>query len=319
MIHKNLHKNKKLVDFDTDRNLKSPLIILSMLRLLPFIMLVGFTLSISAEENRPTLKVLCWNIWRAGVQKEETGKPHQVAKIIKSQNPDLVAMQETYGSGPWLRKQLGYELKLRGPHLSLFSKHPILKDLSVGGEWNCIGALIDVPDFGKIAFFSIWLPFNGDIWIKGSRKEVTKEKMLAVCEPSYNVLSKMLPEIENKLKNEGLSKVPIIFAGDFNSMSHFDYVKKAGDQYGGWEIEWPTSKLMIDAGFTDTYRALHPKINRQVDRTWSPEFTTQEAVRIDFIYSRGEILKPIYSNVIDKNLPFFPSDHAIVITDFEKN
>lgn len=293
-------------------------LILKMNRILIFLVLLQITLVNTAASEKPMLKVLCWNIWRAGVKKEESGKPHQVANIIKNQAPDLVAMQETYGSGPWLKEQLGYELKLRGPHLSIFSKFPIKKDLSVGGEWNCIGALIEVPEFGEIAFYSIWLPFKGDIWVEGSRVKVTKDKMLAVCDPSREVLSKLLPAVEEKLANEGLKDIPVIFAGDFNSMSHFDYNDEAKSQYGEWVIEWPTSKLMEDAGFTDTYRYLHSRVDRRKDRTWSPEFIKQEEDRIDFIYSRGEILKPRSSKVIDTHKPFFPSDHAVVVTTFEK-
>lgn len=270
----------------------------------------------------PTLRVMCWNIWRAGVKKEESGKPHQVVKLIKQESPDIVAMQETYGSGPWLQEQLGYQLRLRGPHFSIHSKHPILKDLSVGQEWNCIGALIDVPEFGQIAFFSIWLPFKGDIWVPGSRENVTIQQMLDVCEPSRKVLSELLPAIEQKLKQENLESIPVIMAGDFNSMSHFDYVLENADQFDGKIIAWPTSQLMIKAGYTDTYRHVHPNVDRLKDRTWSPEFTNQEEDRIDFIYSRGEVLKPFKSWIIDKHKPFFPSDHAIVMTSFilgEKN
>jgi endonuclease/exonuclease/phosphatase family metal-dependent hydrolase len=276
-----------------------------------------FAVSATAGEE-PSLKVLCWNIWRGGIEKEESGKPHQVAALIKNEAPDLVAMQETYGSGPWLSEQLGYKLRLRGPHLSIFSQHPVRHDLSVGGEWNCIGAVVETPDFGQVAIFSVWLPFNGDVWAPGSRDQVTQSQMLEVCEPSRAVLTELLPKIEQKLEEEDLTTIPVIIAGDFNSMSHLDYTEENATQYGGQVIAWPTSKLMVESGFADTYRIMHPMVNRQKDRTWSPEFTNQEADRIDFIYARGADLKPASSRIIDKWTPFFPSDHAVVITTFGK-
>jgi exonuclease III len=264
----------------------------------------------------PELKVMAWNIWRAGVKKEPSGKPVQVARLIKSEMPDLVAMQETYGSGPWLKEQLGYEMRLRGPHLSLFSRYPILADLSVGEEWNCLGALIDVPDFGKIAFFSIWLPFKGDIWKPGSREGIGTKEMLAVCEPSRVTLAVLLPAIEKKLAEQNLSGIPVIMAGDYNSMSHLDYTRKAANQFDGKVIAWPTSQLMIKAGFIDTYRQVHPVVDREKDSTWSPEFRDQEQDRIDFIYARGDALSPKTSAVLDSFEPMFPSDHAAVVTVF---
>jgi exonuclease III len=281
--------------------------------------LLLFTAILSpASATPPQLKVMAWNIWRAGIKKESSGKPVQVARLIQSQKPDLVAMQETYGSGPWLQKELGYQMRLRGPHLSIFSRHAILADLSVGGEWNCQGVLVEVPDFGKLAFFSIWLPFKGDIWKAGSRQGIGRKEMLAVCDPSRVTLTELLPALEKRLKEQSLEDVPVILAGDFNSMSHLDYTEKAARQFGDRVIAWPTSKLMTDAGFIDTYRKINPEVDRTVDSTWSPEFRDQEQDRIDFIYSRGALLSPKSSIVIDSFKPFFPSDHAAVVTVFGK-
>lgn len=289
------------------------------MRTLIKILLASLCTAFPLSAATPQLKVMAWNIWRAGVKKESSGKPVQVARLIRREMPDLVAMQETYGSGPWLHKELSYQMRLRGPHLSIFSRHPILTDLSVGGEWNCIGALIDVPQFGKVAFFSIWLPFKGDIWKPGSRKGIAKKEMLAVCEPSRATLAKLLPAIEARLKKEKLGEIPVILAGDFNSMSHLDYTKKAASQFGDRVIAWPTSQLMTKAGFIDTYRKSNLKIDRKRDSTWSPEFREQEQDRIDFIYSRGSELQPESSIVIDSFQPFFPSDHAALVTVFEKS
>lgn len=277
--------------------------------------LVAIVLPLSAAE--PRLKVMAWNIWRSGVKKEKTGKPVQVARLIQSEKPDLVAMQETYGSGPWLKEKLGYEMRLRGPHLSIFSRHPILDDLSVGGEWNCIGALVEVPGFGKIAFFSIWLPYKGDIWKVGSREGLGQKELLATGEPSRVTLTGLLPAIDKKLKEKGLADVPVILAGDFNSMSHLDYTREAAGQFRGRVISWPTSKVMINAGFTDTYRRLNPVVDRRKDSTWSPEFRDEEQDRIDYIYAKGARLVPKSSKVLDSFQPFFPSDHAAVVTVFD--
>ena len=108
----------------------------------------------------------------------------------------------------------------------------------------------------------------------------------------------------------------VLIAGDFNSMSHLDYVEEAKEQHGGWVIEWPTSRVITDAGYTDSYRALHPSIDRQADRTWTPRFPAQQQDRIDFIYHRGAALTPRESRVIDTHPDGFPSDHAALLTRY---
>jgi endonuclease/exonuclease/phosphatase family metal-dependent hydrolase len=273
--------------------------------------------SVFCDPEEPELKVLCWNIWRAGIKKEESDKPHQVAALIKKESPDLVAMQETYGSGPWLKEQLGYHLQLRGPHLSIFSKHPIRKDLSVGGEWHCTGALIDVPDVGPVAFFSIWLPYAYEIWAVGTRTGRPDEELIKACDPSRATLATLLTAIDTKLRDESLEAIPVLIAGDFNSMSHLDYTKENATQFDGRVIAWPTSLLMTEAGYTDVYRSLNPEVDRKKDRTWSPEFPEQSQDRIDFIYLRSQTVQAKRSWVVDDHEPFFPSDHAALMATFE--
>jgi exonuclease III len=107
-------------------------------------------------------------------------------------------------------------------------------------------------------------------------------------------------------------------------MSHLDYTEDAIDQYG-YVIEWPTSKYITAAGFTDSYREQYPTVNRKLGSTWSPRFTNQQQDRIDFIYYSNDSIKSVksvkYHRPVDSdnllNEPAaFPSDHAALITRF---
>lgn len=140
--------------------------------------------------------------------------------------------------------------------------------------------------------------------------------MLAACEPSAKDLTKMFAAIKERLADQKYQGVPLIIAGDFNSMSHLDYTGAAKPQYLR-VLDWRTSHVLIDAGLKDSYRELHPKVDRWKDATWSPRYPEQEQERIDFIYYRGSGLIAKDSQRIIQHAVKFPSDHAAVITTFE--
>lgn len=103
--------------------------------------------------------------------------------------------------------------------------------------------------------------------------------------------------------------VPIIFGGDFNSISHLDDgLGKSGH-----------SKLMMWAGFSDTFRQIHD------DKTKDPGYSIGgSSARIDYIYYLGKGLElheagPIAPNFKGKEsrTPGYPSDHLGIVAKFE--
>ncbi|CAK5122072.1 unnamed protein product [Meloidogyne enterolobii] len=133
---------------------------------------------------------------------------------------------------------------------------------------------------------------------------------------------------------------PLIVAGDFNSPSHLDWVEETKDIHGGWTFEWPATKLIMDAGLNDSFRALYPDPIKEPGITWSTvqktsgpdwDWTIPEPQdRIDFIfykpnehfwptnsqiYSGKEILKPMPEHYNND----WPSDHFAVISEFVIN
>ena len=80
--------------------------------------------------------------------------------------------------------------------------------------------------------FSIWLPYDRDIWIADSRRGATVAELKAACDSSRRDLETMTELIDERLAESNLVDIPVIVAGDFNSMSHLDYAAHASDQYG---------------------------------------------------------------------------------------
>ncbi|XZE54660.1 endonuclease/exonuclease/phosphatase family protein [Planctomycetaceae bacterium SH139] len=293
---------------------------MNYLRIIVFI-LSAWTISpciqrTAADDAQPKVDVLAWNIWRGGREDGEQVGPQRVVDVIRDSRVDLVALQETYGSGELIAEALGFHLHARGTNVSILSRYPVVEDISVFEEFKCVGALIELPDQTRVAMYSIWLPFDGEIWQPGTRDVRDVAGMLRVCAPSAEDLSKLYAAIESRLAGEQYAGVPVIIAGDFNSMSHLDYSEVARDQYQA-VVDWPTSRILIEAGFRDAYRELNPQIDRLGDRTWTPRFPEQEADRIDFVYYRGDRLAARAAKIIDSHAERFPSDHAAVYTRFE--
>lgn len=266
---------------------------------------------------RPTLDVMTWNIWHGGREDGAEEGPTRVIDVIRTSGCDLLAMQETYGSGPKVSKALGFHFHERGTNVSIMSRFPVVEDLSVHEEFQNVGALIQLPDQSLVAFYSIWLPYSAEIWEEGTRDVSNPGSMIAACAASEKSLLAMRAAIEARLAAPKYASVPVIIAGDFNSMSHLDYGEVGLDQYEV-SVDWPTGHLLWDAGFTDAYRETHPVIDRAADSTWTPRFPAQEQDRIDFVFYRADRWQAASASVVREHPDKFPSDHAAVVARFER-
>lgn len=278
-------------------------------------------------ERAQTLRVLAWNIWRGGREDGEEVGPRRVVDTIRASGADVVAMQETYGSGERIAQELGFHFHPRGTNVSIHSRWPIVEDLSVHEPFKNVGALVELPDGSHVAVYSIWLPYSGEIWAAGTRDTDDVNGMLAACEASHVDLLVMHAAIEERLAHARYDDVPVVIAGDFNSMSPRDYDEAALDQYGA-TIDWPTGHVLTRAGFRDAYRDLHPRLDRASDATWSPRFVEQEQDRIDFVFLRsgrdaeGRAWRARDAQVVrewtEDGADVFPSDHAAVLATLEQ-
>lgn len=257
------------------------------------------------------LDVLAWNIWHGGKEDGEAGLERTI-EVIRSSGADLVAMQETYGSGERIAEALGFTFHPRGTNVSIHSRFPVIEDISVHKEFQCAGALVELPGGERLAFFSVWLPYAAEIWAEGTRAGKKQAALLAACEPSRAELAAILRGIEERLAGEAYAGVPVILAGDFNSMSHLDYGEVGFDQYAAL-VAWPTSRLAMGAGFLDAYRACHGIPDRARDATWTPRFPEQEQDRIDYVYLKGAGWEPERAQVLRTHPGGFPSDHGALL------
>ncbi|WP_153797968.1 LamG-like jellyroll fold domain-containing protein [Foetidibacter luteolus] len=272
----------------------------------------------AAVPSRKTLSTMNYNIWHGG---RETGKEtgvQRIVDVIKNSGADIISMQETYGSGPGIADALGYYFYLRSSNLSILSRYPIQQTIDGYKPFNNGGALIKVNNT-PIAFFTNWFNYPFDYWDMLDKGENIDRNFWLEQQEKVNTafLRGILKKINPWLQMA--DSIPIVFCGDFNSGSHLDWVESTRHLNHGYVIPFPTTVLMEQTGFKDTYRQLYPDPLKHRGITWSPHFTTWFQDRIDYIYYMGKKLKPVQSFTITSHPVMYPSDHAALVTVFTLN
>ena len=275
------------------------------------------------NEIKPTpqqIKVMAWNIWHGGRRYGEQVGVKRTIETIRDANADIICLIETYGSGEEIADALGYHFYLISSNLSIMSRYPITETIEAFRPFNFGGAVVQLVPGKKLLVLDTWLHYLPNYMKAVTEKTTTVEELIAAeGETRHAEIKAILDEIQPYLKGEDYAD--ILMAGDFNSGSHLDWTPETKNIHQGYVVEWPVSKAMTDAGFIDSYRELHIDVATDPGYTWTPRAATSSKHygirdRIDYIYYRGEGLKPIFSKVLDYHPIMFPSDHAGVVTVF---
>ncbi|HSK13401.1 MAG TPA: endonuclease/exonuclease/phosphatase family protein, partial [Phnomibacter sp.] len=241
----------------------------------------------------------------------------RTVEVIKQAGPDIVALQETYGSGAIIADMLGYSFYLRSSNLSIMSRYPIASTGPAIHPFYHGSAYIDIPHHGPLLFSNVWLNYPFDYWedLYHDKKPDSARWVHAMRQKNADtmkaVLQRILPE-QNKT-----GTLPMIIAGDFNSGSHLDWTERNRPFNKGYAIPFPTTVLLMENDFLDSYRMVHPNETTERGLTWSPYIKTNHQDRIDNIYYKSDKLQPIGSNTTLETSACYPSDHRGVITQFK--
>lgn len=289
-------------------------------RILVVLLAILATTPGQGEEPPQPVRMLTWNIWRGGDRAMDEKDPaaklakqRRVADVIRASGADVVAMVETYGSGEAIARELGFHFRPRGTNVSILSRWPIGRDLSVYKPFHCVGAVVEPPGRPPIAVYSVWVHYVDDVWTDPKSRDGRSAEELVADDGASRVeeVRAILAGAEEQAAGR-----PLIVAGDFNSNSHLDYAPAARDQYG-MVVPWPVTRAVESAGFRDAYRDVLPTVDRARDRTWSPRFPEQIQDRIDYVFFKGAALRPTVARRIDQSDGVWPSDHAAVLVEFD--
>lgn len=281
------------------------------------------------------LKVLSWNIWHGGHSKAYPDKGCEgVIGILKKSGADVILMIETYGASDQIADALGYYHRLLSSNLSIYSRYPIVKTMTYPDSiatFNFGGVELDVHG-KRIRVYDTWLHYLPDMRLVPT--DQSEAQILAWDdegtrdEEIRRILSVMQPALAES------DSIPIIMGGDFNDHSHLDWTVGTKDLYnhGGAVVNWTVSKIMEQAGFTDSYREVNPNPETELGPTWywsdGPDGSSAKnrMDRIDFIYYQGKGIQAIESESYNSDLGgyldfkggkyFYASDHGFVLTTF---
>jgi len=277
-----------------------------------------------SEEIPPSkLKVQVWNIWHGGHRFGENVGVERVVDVLKKENADVIGIIETYGSGAIIADSLGYYFYLISSNLSIMSRYPIDNTIKIFQNFNSGGAVLDLGQNRKIAFVDVWLHWLPDMCDLFRKETVLADFLNEDRKTRQTELNAILSDIKPYANNA--DNIPVFVVGDFNCGSHLDWNKETSAIHDGLVIDWQTSRLMLDAGFQDSFRVMNPDPLADPGFTWSPLINNatvnQNCIRdrIDFIYYKGQGVLPYYSKTIDHHPVFWPSDHGSLVSYFYLN
>lgn len=302
-----------------------------MRKLLTALMLMAASTASAQETVR--LKVMSFNIWYGGDQVNFT----KVIEAIRAADPDIVGLQEPDGKTLKIAELAGYPYADTRRHI--ISKYPIFDSGSgettftgappysvAGVDPDAVHAWVLVAPGKVVAVANTHLtsdPYGPEL----ARDGATLDEILA------NETDARLPEAQALI--DGLAPVaasgaPVILTGDFNTPSPLDWTAAAVAARGlPMAVEWPPTKALMAAGFTDSYRAAHPDPVANPGLTWTPgrpvgvmpEGETLD--RIDYVWAVNATVTD--STVVGEPggpdvgvaITLWPSDHRAVLTTLD--
>ncbi len=279
-----------------------------------------------------TLRVMAFNIFYGGDEldletddwcDERTGCAEtfaRVADVIRESEADVVGLQEPTANTRALAEELGWYFDER---THVISRFPIVDPGGAEGAY----VLVE-PEPGRVvAVANTHLP-SSPYGPYRLRDGVSLVKVIALEE---RLRVPTLQEQLGPLEELAASGTPVFLTGDFNTPSHLDWTAPADVARDDipFPVEWPVSKALVDAGFTDSYRAVHADPVARPGFTWTPggpESIKREVHdRIDWVVSAGPaeaidsrvLGEAGNETVVDLSFDPWPSDHRGVVSTFE--
>ena len=302
------------------------------------------------EQSQDALRVLVWNVLH-GANDVDQGAEKTLA-IIRSVEPDLVLLQESYDIdgdrprlGEWLAGELGWnQHQAQSAHLCVLT--PLeMETTFFHHEWHGVGALLRDAHQRELLVWSIWIDYRASIGKELRDNPAMSDEDLLEAEDERSSRLQQATAIIAHLGEAGqlAADVPLLVGGDWNTPSHLDWTKDTARVYKlRRALALPVSTAMLNAGFMDTFRAVHPNPVQHPGITWSPMFrgpaageegAPQSFQRIDRLYlknpadvSEGWSLRSVAGEVLplvweDDSIPVkqrtFPSDHGALLMDLE--
>jgi exodeoxyribonuclease-3 len=295
-----------------------------------------FALCLLTIATRPatgaeTLRVMSYNMWHGG---ESGGQPlEQSTNVIKAAKADIVGLQESHGerrrgirpdNGRLIAERLSWNHFDQGDEdTGVVSRYRILEPSPK--KW---GVQIETPSGRRVWLFNVHfahapyqpyqllkIPYEDAPFIESADeavREARKARQLQVAA--------MLEEAQ-VARRQG---EPVFITGDFNEPPALDWTAEACQaKRCPIAVRWPTTGMLLDAGYVDAYRECHADPVKFPGFTWTPITAENDPNdrhdRIDFVFVGGPA-KVVKTEIIGERperadivVTPYPSDHRAVV------
>jgi len=231
--------------------------------------------------------------------------------VIADVDADVVGVLESYNRLPEMAANTGYPYY--NVSLQILSKYPILEPSGADGRY----AFIEVRPGQVVAFFNIHLDYVN----YGPRALRHGHSVEDVIASEDEVRTSALDEPLRLMRDLIERGYPVFFTGDHNEPSSLDWTDATAEARDDVDqaVAWPVSEAILDAGFRDTYREIHP------DPVAEPGITHQGVGdRIDYVYAAGpsqtkdsQLVGELGGRDVDLAYEPWTSDHRAVVSMFE--
>jgi exonuclease III len=283
-------------------------------------------------ERGQTLRVMSFNIWVGG----EAGKQplDQTVKVIRAGEADIVGIQESHGEERNGKKRDAARAIANTLSWDYFNQDD--EDRGIISRYQVVdhtpgkhGVAIEISSGQRVWLFNVHfahtpyqpyqllgIPYNDAPFIKTSKEAISE----ALKAREQEVIA-VLEEIKQVREDKSL----ICVVGDFNEPSGLDWTD-AAFRAGKCPVavDWPSVRMLHDAGFVDAFRKARPDPLKWPGYTWTP--TTAETDpgdrhdRIDFVLVSGPAARIVDSKIIGERpdradivVKPYPSDHRAVV------
>jgi exodeoxyribonuclease III len=282
----------------------------------------AFVTPLHAQTEESSVKVMSFNVLHGGTRR---GQPlSQTAKVIQEAKADVVGLQEVGKNAEKLAQLLGWNYVSHG-WSAILTRHKVverLKDgiriqLDSGQEAYVFNLHLKPSPYQPYQLLRI--PYGKAGFIKTEAEAIASAKKTRGWQ-----IATILKQI-GSLPN---SETPVFVTGDFNEPSHLDWTEAAAKSgRHPIKVEYPGSKQLANAGFTDAWRTAYPDEMKKPGYTWTPLTKVSDPKdhhdRIDFVYFKGKGVKLNEAKIVgeakesaDIVVSPYPSDHRAVVATF---
>jgi exodeoxyribonuclease-3 len=244
------------------------------------------------------IRILSYNIRRGG-----TGREDRLGAVIRRIAPDLVILQEA--TKPDAVKAVAEHAgmvqwgAMRGASLGFMSRRPVAHH-----EWHrprfSRHAFLEIVPFGTEArVFGVHLSAVHAAWTERRRRFELRALLGSIAHHEHG---------------------PHVLMGDFNTLAPGELLDvrqlphrlRALVWLSGGRIRWRTIQTILDGGYLDGFRMLHPDVVGLTFPTWSPH------VRLDYAFVPKGFADRLRScEVVNGPDTADASDHFPLLAEFD--